>query len=141
MLLSQLTANIPRHLPPSPPPFSGGPPPLPLSEKPGPCGLTSHQWHMVLTFVLLLLFALSIALVISRLNDSEISLIWLEVQDRAKLTRMGLRERLFGHLLSEDDIRSGRIVTGPEIAPRRYPIIDFIIGQLRRAPSPNANAT
>lgn len=96
---------------------------------------------MVLTFVLLLLFALSIALVISRLNDSEISLIWLEVQDRAKLTRMGLRERLFGHLLSEDDIRSGRIVTGPEIAPRRYPIIDFIIGQLRRAPSPNANAT
>jgi hypothetical protein len=42
-------------------------------------------------------------------------------------------------LLSEDDIRSGLIATGPEITPRRYLIIDFIAQHL--APSPNANAT
>ena len=116
------------------------------------------------------LVALLIALIISWLNDSEISLLWLQAQDRVKLTRMGayppflfcahdtdelslsvtphvnpsqitlgLRERLFGHLLSEDDIRSGLIATGPEITPRRYPTVAFIAQHL--APSPNANAT
>ncbi len=48
---------------------------------------------------------------------------------------LGLRERSFGHLLSEDDIRSGLITTGPEITPRRYPMVTFI---LAHTPSPNA---
>jgi len=115
------------------------------------------------------LIALGIAVVISWLNGSEFSFLWLRVQDRAKLTRMGafptslfrtshdtdhvchphvnpsqitlgLRERLFGHLLSEDDIHSGLIATGPEITPRRYPNVDFIFAQ-HHDPSPNANAT
>ncbi len=50
---------------------------------------------------------------------------------------LGLRERLFGHLLSEDDIRSRVVVTGPEITPRRYPTVNFILAQLR-SPSPTA---
>ena len=64
MFLPQLYANVPRHLPPPPsppfssghprPPFSGGAPPPPMSgEQPGLCGLTNHQWHMVLTFGIL----------------------------------------------------------------------------------------
>jgi hypothetical protein len=41
--------------------------------------------------------------------------------------------------LSEDDIRNGLVATGPEITPRRYPIVDFIIAQYR-ARTRNANA-
>jgi hypothetical protein len=63
MFLPPLYANVPRHLPPPPPhpppfpgappppPFPGAPPPPPMSgEEPGLCGLTNHQWHMVLIF-------------------------------------------------------------------------------------------
>ena len=127
MFLPELYANVPRHLPPhppppssggpSPPPFLGSPPSSPMSgEEPGLCGLTHSQWHMVLTFGILrewaihpfppilsiltrkdlvsyacsaVLVALLIALIISWLNGSEISLLWLQAQDRVKLTRMG----------------------------------------------------
>ncbi|KAF8470903.1 hypothetical protein DFH94DRAFT_769957 [Russula ochroleuca] len=89
---------------------------------------------MVMIFSIPLSIALLIALVISWLNDSEISFLWLRVQERAKMTRMELRERLFGHLLSEDDVRSGLIVTGPSITPWRYPIVNFILAQLRAPP-------
>jgi hypothetical protein len=64
MFLPPLFANLTRRLPPPPPspfsdgppshPFLGGPPPHPFSgEEPGLCGLTNHQWHMVLTFGIL----------------------------------------------------------------------------------------
>ena len=43
----------------------------------------------VRSFCSAVLIALLIVLVISRINDSEISLLWLGVQDRFKLTRMG----------------------------------------------------
>ena len=127
MLLPPLFANLARHLPPPPPPpFSDGPPAPPFpgapsrpplsGEETGLCGLTNHQWHMVLTFGILrewairpfrqsfpyslerdlvsdacsaVLVALLIAFVISWLSGSEISFLWLRMQDRAKLTRMG----------------------------------------------------
>jgi hypothetical protein len=103
--------------PPPPPSFPGAPPPPPVSgEAPGLCGLTNNQWHLVLILCIprewaihpfrrsfpyslerdlisyaysAVLFALLIAIVISWFNGSEISLLWLRVQDRAKLTRMG----------------------------------------------------
>ncbi len=64
MLLPPLFANLARHLPPPPPPpFSDGPPAPPFpgapsrpplsGEETGLCGLTNHQWHMVLTFGIL----------------------------------------------------------------------------------------
>jgi hypothetical protein len=55
MILPPLYADVPRHLPPPlPPPFPGAPPPPPMSgERPGLCGLTNNQWHMVLTFGIL----------------------------------------------------------------------------------------
>ena len=117
MILTPIYANVPGHLPPphsspfpgdhSPPPMSGG--------EPGLCGLTNNQWHMVLIFSIprgqLILYSLSfpyslksdlvscacstvliallIALLISWFNGSEISFLWLRVQDCADLTRMG----------------------------------------------------
>jgi hypothetical protein len=171
--------DVPRTTPPPSPPPSFSPHPLP-GDTPGLCGLTGDQWHMVMILsipcewaffsadrfhaynksnvrlpVLAVSFALLIALVISWFNDSEISFLWLRMQERAKMTRMGashvfpshashdpdelfftqeLREMLFGHLLSEDDVRSGLIVTGPSITPRRYPIVNFILAQLRAPP-------
>ncbi|KAH9990292.1 hypothetical protein BJV77DRAFT_1069026 [Russula vinacea] len=149
--------DVPRTTPPPSPPPSFSPHPLP-GDTPGLCGLTGDQWHMVMVLSIPCdIVALLIALVISWFNDSEISFLWLRMQERAKMTRMGashvfpshashdpdelfftqeLREMLFGHLLSEDDVRSGLIVTGPSITPRRYPIVNFILAQLR-APARN----
>ncbi|KAI0272887.1 hypothetical protein BGY98DRAFT_936581 [Russula aff. rugulosa BPL654] len=142
MILPPLYADVPSHLPPPhPPPFPGDSSPSPIpGGEPGLCGLTNDQWHMVLIFSIPLLLALGIAFVISWFNGSEISFLWLRVQDCVKSTRMGLRERLFGHLLSEDDIRNGLIATGPDITPRRYPTVDFILAQYL-ARTPNANTT
>jgi hypothetical protein len=172
-----------------PPPFPADrPPPLFPIDKPGLCGLTGHEWRLVLKIsvplsgrpfifafpfhahikgdpvsVLAVLIPLLILVVISWLNSVDISDMWLQAQQHAETTRtgtfslfyfiigtitdelftistrisQGLRERLYGHLLSEDDIRSGLIDTGPIISPRRYTTVDFILAQLR-APPPGA---
>jgi len=133
-------ADVPRATPPPPPPSfppTGFSPPALPGDKPGLCGLTGDQWHMVMIFGIPLLIALFIVLIISWLNSYDICSMWLRAQERAKMARMGLRERLFGHLLSENDIRSGLIVTGPSITPWRYPTVNFILSQLR-ALSPTA---
>ena len=100
--------------PPTSPPPGFPPPPLP-GDKPGLCGLTGNQWHMVMIFsipckcaitlphvslpfilkngirfaVLAVFIILLIVLVISWLNSSEITFIWLRAQERAKTARMG----------------------------------------------------
>ena len=115
MFLPSLNANVLRHSPPpSSPPIPGTPPsPFMHGDESGLCGLTNNQWHLVLIFSIprewainpfppilsilkrkrcacsAVLVTLLIALVISWLKGSEISFLWLRVQDRVKLTRMG----------------------------------------------------
>jgi hypothetical protein len=41
---------------------------------------------------------------------------------------LDLREKLFGHMLSEDDVRI--LTPGAAITPRRYPLVDFVLAPL-----------
>jgi hypothetical protein len=41
---------------------------------------------------------------------------------------LDLREKLFGHLLSANDVRI--LTPGTAITPRRYPIVDFVLALL-----------
>src|SRR5712672_2453776 len=109
--LSQLS-DLPL-LPPHPSPF---PPPLP-NDKPGLCGLTGHQWHILLIFIFLresvftfpnpgglgavltshlralrstVLLALPVALIFSWYKSKDPCLLWLEAQQRAEVVRKGM---------------------------------------------------
>lgn len=133
---SSLFTDMP-PLPPPPPGFPpptspppGFPPPPPPGDKPGLCGLTGNQWHMVMIFsipckcaitlphpslpfilkngtsfaVFAVLIILLIVLVISWLNSSEITFIWLRAQERAKTARMGTFPFLFHMLYDSDEL-------------------------------------
>jgi hypothetical protein len=91
-----------------PPPIPGGrlPPPF-LGNKPGLCGLTSDEWHLVMKICIpggqlpfsadrsmliksvAALFIVIIAIIILRLNSYKIEDLWFWVQEHAKMTRMG----------------------------------------------------
>ncbi|KAH9960190.1 hypothetical protein BC827DRAFT_1155967 [Russula dissimulans] len=88
----------------SPPPFPPFPPPLP-GDKPGLCGLTGDQWHVLLIFLVLILLVLPIALIVSWHKSKDPCFLWLEAQQRAEMARTGLREKLLKPLLTENDIR------------------------------------
>ncbi|KAH9961445.1 hypothetical protein BGW80DRAFT_1463798 [Lactifluus volemus] len=122
-------------LPPPPPPPSSlldKPPPFPSHPpgKPGLCGLTSDQWHIVLILLLILLFAFLIGFVVASVQSERISQLWLRVQGQAEVTRMALHEQLFKRLLSENDIRNPLITPGSSIDQRNHPIVNFILSAL-----------
>ncbi|KAH9983709.1 hypothetical protein BJV74DRAFT_797305 [Russula compacta] len=121
---------------PSPPPLPSGspppsPPPPPLSgNAPGLCGLTRDQWHVVLIILPFILLSLIVPIIVSWLRSEDIGFLWLRVQRRAETTRAGLREKLFGHLLTENDLRDPRIALDSSVNPRRYPNFSFILDPL-----------
>jgi len=106
--------------------------PIP-GEEGGFCGLTGDQWHLVLLLVVLpLLLALLVVIIISWVKQEDIALLWSGAQERVEMTRTELREKLFGHLLSESDVLL--ITPGANITPRHYPLVAFLLALVRRGP-------
>jgi len=92
--------NVPRAAAP-PPPF-----PTPSAgDKPGLCGLTGDQWHVVMILAILFSIIFAVVIVVSWLTSKEIGFLWLRVQQRAEIARMELRGKLVDNVLSEDDLR------------------------------------
>ncbi|KAF8260920.1 hypothetical protein EI94DRAFT_1833593 [Lactarius quietus] len=98
--------------PTHPPPGLQHPPAPPhLQPGSGPCGLTAHEWHVFLVFVVLrehlarfgiigsplrpgspptaVLFVYFIAVVVAWVQDEDVSDMWLRVKHRVQVTKMG----------------------------------------------------
>jgi hypothetical protein len=104
----------------------------------------------------IVLFVVFVVVVVAWINSVGIFSMWLQVEQRAEMSRTGmfrsfqlyhpapesypppftprtyrlldLREKLFGHMLSQDDVRI--LTPGAAITPRRYPIVDFVLAPL-----------
>jgi len=84
---------------------------------------------LVLILVVLPLFlALFVVVIISWLNEKAISVVLLDAQKRAEMVRTEMREKLLGHLLSDNDVR----ILTPGVTPRRYPLVDVLLPLLTR---------
>ncbi|KAH9040229.1 hypothetical protein EDB84DRAFT_1004847 [Lactarius hengduanensis] len=69
-----------------------GPPPH-LHPGSGPCGLTAHEWHGFLIFVMLLMLVFLIAVVVAWYHDEGISEMWLRAKHRVQVGQNGVARR------------------------------------------------
>ncbi|KAH9030372.1 hypothetical protein EDB85DRAFT_1891666 [Lactarius pseudohatsudake] len=139
---------------PPPPPGHGDPPGPPPHLHPGsgPCGLTAHEWHGFLIFVILLMLVFLIAVVVAWYHDEGISEMWLRAKHRVRVVRTGTpfaagvsgswHDELLKHVLPQHDIESDRLITpGPGIGARAHPAVNFILTSLfpsmRHQPGPS----
>ncbi|KAH9033594.1 hypothetical protein EDB85DRAFT_1890121 [Lactarius pseudohatsudake] len=139
---------------PPPPPGHGDPPGPPPHLHPGsgPCGLTAHEWHGFLIFVILLMLVFLIAVVVAWYHDEGISEMWLRAKHRVQVVRTGTpfaagvsgswHDELLKHVLPQHDIESDRLITpGPGIGARAHPAVNFILTSLfpsmRHQPGPS----
>ncbi|KAH9073453.1 hypothetical protein EDB83DRAFT_2516338 [Lactarius deliciosus] len=126
---------------PPPPPGHGDPPPH-LHAGSGPCGLTAHEWHGFLIFVILLMLVFLIAVVVAWYHDEEISEMWLRAKHRVQVVRTAWHDELLKHVLPQHDIESDRLITpGPGIGARAHPAVNFMLASLfpsmRHQPGPS----